>query len=141
MSANEPSVAQPSKDLFGAWTVPGRGMGGPWPGEDRAVLDALAESVQAVVYFTGGTAESCLPVRAVALEQTGSVVAPTDHLGFSVVYRSAAKPFQGIPLLVEGKRHPRDDGWMRAGDPAVFRAVEVLGLIGPEESLALQAFR
>lgn len=55
-----------------------------------------------VVCTRNGVVESAHRVHAVAVEGSGRILASCGHPDWPVVYRSAAKPFQAVPLVEEG---------------------------------------
>ena len=70
--------------------------------EDRVVPKPGRESLEGVVCLRNGTVESFHRVHAVLVQPSGKVVASFGRRDITVVYRSAAKPFQAIPLVEDG---------------------------------------
>jgi L-asparaginase II len=91
----------------------------------RRILEAMAGHP----YMLGGTGRLCTRLP----EVTGGRL--IGKLGAEGVY-GIAIPGEGLGFALKV-----EDGGMRAGDPAVMRALDDLGLLGPEESEALHAFR
>ncbi|MGW8267090.1 MAG: asparaginase, partial [Longimicrobiales bacterium] len=91
----------------------------------RRILEAMAGHP----FMLGGTGRLCTRLP----EVTGGRL--IGKLGAEGVY-GITIPGEGLGFALKV-----EDGGMRAGDPAVLRALETLGLLGPEESEALHAFR
>jgi L-asparaginase II len=91
----------------------------------RRILQAMAHHP----FMVGGTGRLCTRLA----EATGGRL--VGKLGAEGVY-GIAFPGDGLGLAVKV-----EDGGMRAGDPAVIRALDQLGLLRPQEGDALGSFR
>ncbi|MGH2649749.1 MAG: asparaginase, partial [Actinomycetota bacterium] len=85
-----------------------------------------------VIVWRGAIAESCHRVQAAVCDPTGRLEAATDRAGTVTTFRSAAKPFQLLPLVERG--HADRWGWT---DEQL--AVMAASHVGSPEHIALVA--